>query len=179
MQFPFDLAERVHAADIREAIAIISSPQGSDALNSLWASLSSSSTDPREASNAAWILTHLPARFAPWLSERRGEMTDILLKTSSDTLRRLLISMLAKMPWAEGDLRADLLDLCLANMTDRHVPLGIRAQSIYLAAKMCATVPELAHEFAVTRDVLASSDDALQPAIRSALRHTAKLKVRK
>ena len=171
----FDFSEshmsgRLRSADVNAAIAAVSSPGGEQVLDALFEYVVSS-PKLRVASNSAWVLSHLPSRYRPWLSERRGRLADALLSSSDDTLRRILVTILANLDWAAEDLRSDLIDFALDNITNLHVPLGVRAQSLYLAHKMCATVPELAAEFRLVRSLLAEEAD-LPPGLRAAVRRT-------
>lgn len=163
-----DFSVRLHSDDIKSVVSRICAPGGEAVLSDVFRTAISSS-NPKEANNAAWVLTHLPRNLTRYLSERRDDLADRLLSASDDTRRRLLATLLSNLSWTEDDFRGDLFDFCLASMTNRSVPLGIRARCIYLAHRMSAAVPELAHELTLALDIL--SDDDLPPALRSAVRH--------
>lgn len=160
------LAGRIHAEDVAELSAAAAAEDGEPVLAALWAALYCGH-DKTEA-NAAWVLTHLPRKMSPWLASHRADLTDKLLASQNNTVRRLALTLLHAMDWQTEDLRADLLDFCLQTITSRSTPVGIRAQSLYLAAKMCACAPELEAELRMTTDLLA--DEGLTAGMRSAMR---------
>lgn len=163
-----DFSVRLHAADIKSIVSRICAPGGETVLDDVFR-VALSSSNPKEANNAAWVLTHLPRNLTRYLSERRDDLADRLLSASDDTRRRLLATLLSNLSWTEDDFRGDLFDFCLISMANRSVPLGIRARCIYLAHRMSAAAPELAHELTLALDII--SDDDLPPALRSAVRH--------
>ncbi len=164
------LSVRLHKPDVDALVSAASDDSfGAPVLDGLLRA-AISSPDAHVASNAAWALTHLPRRLRPWISAHRARLADRLLASRDVTLRRLLVTLLAGLDWAEADLRTDLFDFALASVTDCAAPLGIRAQSVYLAHKMCATVPDLAREFSLVKEVLSGED--LAPGLRAALRRT-------
>lgn len=163
-----DFSVRLHADDIKGVVAEIRAPGGEAVLDDVFR-VAISSSNPKEANNAAWVLTHLPRNLTRYLSERRNILADKLLSASDDTRRRLLATLLSNLSWTEDDFRGDLFDFCLDSMANRRVPLGIRARCIYLAHRMSAAVPELAQELSLALDII--SDDDLPPALRSAVRH--------
>ncbi len=160
------LAGRIHAADVDELTAAAAAGDGEPVLSALWAALNSG--DLKVEANAAWIMTHLPRSMAPWLANHRQALADKLLATANDTVRRLTLTLLNTLDWQMDDLRSDLLDFCLRAITNRSAPAGIRAQSLYLAAKMCACAPELEAELRMTAELLANED--LTAGMRAALR---------
>lgn len=164
------LAGRIHAADVDELSAAAAAGDGAPVLSALWAALNGE--DVKAEANAAWIMTHLPRSLAPWLADHRRGLTDKLLASANDTVRRLTLTLLNAMDWHMDDLRSDLLDFCLRAITSRSTPAGIRAQSLYLAAKMCACAPELEAELRMTTELLTNED--LTAGMRAALRLSGK-----
>lgn len=164
----FDFSGRLHSAEIKRIIADICVAGRDSVLDSVMDTVLSS-PDSQEANNAAWVLTNFPRSKRDALSERRNALAGRLLSASDDTMRRLLTTLLSNLDWDEDDFMGDLFDFCLANITDRRVPLGIRARSIYLANRMSTPVPELRRELSLALDIL--SGDELPPALRSAVRH--------
>lgn len=163
-----DLSVRLHADDIRSVVSRICAPGGEAVLDDVFR-VAMSSSNPKEANNAAWVLTHLPRSLSQYLGERRDALADKLLAASDDTRLRLLATLLSNLSWTEDDFRGDLFDFCLVSLASRSVPHGVRARCIYLAHRMSAAVPELAHELDLAIDII--SDGDLPPAIRSAVRH--------
>lgn len=160
------LAGRIHAADVDELSAAAATGDGEPVLAALWAALNSG--DAKVEANAAWIMTHLPQSMAPWLAGHRQGLTDKLLAAANDTVRRLMLTLLNTIDWQMDNLHPDLLDFCLRAITSRSTPVGTRAQSLYLAAKMCACAPELEAELRMTTELLADED--LTAGMRAALR---------
>ncbi|MCI6491662.1 MAG: hypothetical protein MSA28_06065, partial [Prevotella sp.] len=76
-----------------------------------------------------------------------GEITDLVLRTPNTSLRRLLLSVLYRMPFRGDDIRVDLLDFCLENMVAAHQPPGVQSLCMKMAHRMCAPYPELEAEF--------------------------------
>ncbi len=105
------------------------------------------SSDAVVARNAAWGLTQFSDGDLAMLLHRQGEITDLVLRTPNTSLRRLLLSVLYRMPFRGDDIRVDLLDFCLENMVAAHQPPGVQSLCMKMAHRMCAPYPELEAEF--------------------------------
>ena len=105
------------------------------------------SSDAVVARNAAWVLTQFSDGDLAMLLHRQGEITDLVLRTPNTSLRRLLLSVLYRMPFRGDDIRVDLLDFCLENMVAAHQPPGVQSLCMKMAHRMCAPYPELEAEF--------------------------------
>lgn len=105
------------------------------------------SSDAVVARNAAWVLTQFADGDLAMHLHRQGEITDLVLRTPNTSLRRLLLSVLYRMPFRGDDIRVDLLDFCLENMVAAHQPPGVQSLCMKMAHRMCAPYPELEAEF--------------------------------
>lgn len=129
-------------------------------------------TDKRVADNAAWAFTHFDTQALKKLLPLRNELTDEVLRTRSITCRRLLLTVLYRLPATEAP-RTDLLDFCLHTLLAAGEPNGIRALCIKLAARMCSPIPELGQELRLTLELLNS--EPLPPSLRCAQREAYRL----
>ncbi len=102
--------------------------------------------DRREAFNAAWALTHLPASDNKYIDAHREMLVDFALATPDTSLRRLSLALLERLEWPVDAIRTDLLDFCLEHMIMAVEPYGIRALCIKLAYLQCHHCPELKYE---------------------------------
>lgn len=141
-----------------ELTKMLSSRMGVDAAVALWNEVLKTDTadllfsfctssDAVVARNAAWVLTQFSDGDLAMLLHRQGEITDLVLRTPNTSLRRLLLSVLYRMPFRGDDIRVDLLDFCLENMVAAHQPPGVQSLCMKMAHRMCAPYPELEAEF--------------------------------
>lgn len=141
-----------------ELTRMLSSRMGVDAAVALWNEVLKTDTadllfslcassDAVVARNAAWVLTQFSDGDLAMLLHRQGEITDLVLRTPNTSLRRLLLSVLYRMPFRGDDIRVDLLDFCLENMVAAHQPPGVQSLCMKMAHRMCAPYPELEAEF--------------------------------
>lgn len=100
----------------------------------------------KEASNAAWALTHLPECDNGYIAEYREELVRVATTTSEVPLRRLSMVLLERLDWSVDDVRTDLLDFCLEHMLLPEEPYGVKALCMKLAYKQCRHYPELCGE---------------------------------
>ena len=105
------------------------------------------SDDPIVARNAAWVMTHLGNEHIRALLPRQDEFIDLVLSTSNDSLRRLLMNIIERQGIAESDLRTDFLDFCLEHMQLPTDAPGIQSLCMKLAFQQCRYYPELQAEF--------------------------------
>ena len=102
------------------------------------------SDDGRHSSQAAWVLTHLPADDNVHIASHREELLQVALSTDDTSLRRISLALLERLDWQEADVR--LLDFCLDRMMRRDEPYGVRSLCMKLAYAQCAQYPELKEE---------------------------------
>lgn len=104
------------------------------------------SSEGKEASNAAWALTHLPDSDNKYIDEHREELVRLAVSTPEVPLRRLSMVLLERLGWGIDDVRTDLLDFCLEHMLRPDEPYGVKALCMKLAYQQCRHYPELKEE---------------------------------
>lgn len=104
------------------------------------------SGEGKEASNAAWALTHLPKEDIIYINMYRAELVQMALITPEVPLRRLSMVLLERLDWGRDDVRTDLLDFCLEHMMLADEPYGVKALCMKLAYQQCRHYPELCAE---------------------------------
>ena len=104
------------------------------------------SGEGKEASNAAWALTHLPKEDNIYINMYRAKLVQLAITTSEVPLRRLSMVLLERLEWGRDDIRTDLLDFCLENMMLADEPYGVKALCMKLAYQQCRHYPELCAE---------------------------------
>ena len=104
------------------------------------------SDEGREASNAAWALTHLPKEDNIYINMYRAQLVQLAITTPEIPLRRLSMALLERLEWGIDDVRTDLLDFCLDHMMLPDEPYGIKALCMKLAYRQCRHYPELCGE---------------------------------
>lgn len=102
------------------------------------------SGEGKEASNAAWALTHLPKEDNTYMY--RAELVQLAVTTPEVPLRRLSMVLLERLEWGRDDVRTDLLDFCLEHMMLADEPYGVKALCMKLAYQQCRHYPELCAE---------------------------------
>lgn len=100
----------------------------------------------KEASNAAWALTHLPKEDNIYINMFRARLVQLAVTTPEVPLRRLTMVLLERLEWGRDDVRTDLLDFCLEHMMLSDEPYGVKALCIKLAYYQCRHYPELCAE---------------------------------
>ena len=108
------LLGRIHENDIHELCHVIQCCEDHSLLEQLYTLLFDS--EKRVADNAAWLFTHLDAVHQGWLYPKCDELMQEAMSTSSETKRRLLLTLLAAQPLCEDNLRTDFLDFCMNQM---------------------------------------------------------------
>ena len=106
--------------------------------------------EEREASDAAWTLTHLPADDNPFINQHRDALVRRAIATHSIPLRRLTLTLLERLEWPEEEVRTDLLDFTLQHMIRNDEPYGVRSLCVKLAYQQCRHYPELLGELRQT-----------------------------
>lgn len=155
------LARHIHKQDIQEiCLTLQNQKNGREELFALLFD-----EDKRTADNAAWTLTHLPKEYRTWLASKQNALIDEIMKTTSTTKRRLILTLLERQPFAKEDLRTEFLDFCLLRIASPIQPVGIRALCVKLAYKQCHFYPELLEELKHTLDMLEQEGET--PAIKN------------
>lgn len=122
--------------------------------------------DSRMATNAAWALTHLPQSDNQYIVNERDSLVALALATALVSLRRLSLALLARIDWKIDDIRTDLLDFCLAGMTNSDQPYGVRSLCVKLAFLQCRHYPELTEELRQTLEQMTQTE------MSAGLKHT-------
>ena len=100
----------------------------------------------KEASNAAWALTHLPVADNKYIDAHRDALVQLAVSTPEVPVRRLAMALLERLEWGIDDVRTDLLDFCLEHMVRNDEPYGVRSLCMKLAYQQCRHYPELREE---------------------------------
>lgn len=124
------------------------------------------SGEGKEASNAAWALTHLPKEDSIYINMFRARLVQLAITTSEIPLRRLSLALLERLEWGIDDVRTDLLDFCLEHMMLPDEPYGIKALCMKLAYRQCCHYPELKAEMRQTLLLMEPSE------LGAGVRHT-------
>lgn len=125
------------------------------------------SADDRVGFNALWVLTHFSVKESEWLQARRNQLIDMLLSMSHVGKRRLILTLLDRMPCGIDDIRTDYLDFCLRRINSAE-PYGIRALCLRQAFAQCRYYPELMEELKI--EIADMSRGELSPGLRITLR---------
>lgn len=120
--------------------------------------------DALVARNAAWVLTKCTKRELRQLLPMLNELIDIALSTPSETLRRLTLNIIERLPLAKESIRTDFLDFCLDQMVRLSTPPGIQALCMKIAHRLCSFYPELNDE--LMRTIAALDLSFYQPALK-------------
>ena len=120
--------------------------------------------DAHVARNAAWVLTKATDRELSQLLPALDELIDIALSTSNDSLRRLTLNLIVRLPLTKECLRTDFLDFCLDQMVRLSTPPGIQALCMKIAHRLCSFYPELNNE--LMRTIAALDLSFYQPALK-------------
>ncbi len=120
--------------------------------------------DAHVARNAAWVLTKATDRELSQLLPALDELIDIALSTSNDSLRRLTLNLIVRLPLTKECLRTDFLDFCLDQMVRLSTPPGIQALCMKIANRLCSFYPELNNE--LMRTVSSLDLSFYQPALK-------------
>lgn len=129
------------------------------------------SDDDTESYQAAWVLSHFPAKDNEWLYDKQDQLIGKAMAEEHTGKRRIILQILHRQPLATPP-RVDFLDFCLAQMIAKDAPPAIQSLCIKLAYEMCRQIPELLTELTSILEIM---DPALlTPATRSARNHILK-----
>lgn len=103
------------------------------------------STKKHEAMTASWLLSHLYDRHPMMLYKLEPQLVEMVLSTTSDSVRRNLLRIIAGYPIA--DAKAGILfDACLQWMVSEKYAIAVRANAMMVLFRICCWVPELIPE---------------------------------
>lgn len=162
------LLGRIHENDIRELCHMIQCCENHSLTEQLYRLMFDA--DKRASDNAAWLFTHLDAARRQWLYPKCDELMQEAMHTSSETKCRLLLTLLAALPFREENLRTDFLDFCMNRMISSGSPAGIRALCMKLSYLQCKLYPELLVELRSALEMLEEASP-LSPALKVARRN--------
>lgn len=106
----------------------------------------------KEASYAAWTLTHLPKTDIEFVAAHREMLAGIATTTPDISLRRISLSLLERIDWSMPDIDdvpryyVDLLDFTMEHLMMADEPYGVRSICMKLAYKLSHPYPELLDE---------------------------------
>ena len=124
------------------------------------------SDDRRTADNATWVMTHLPHSADTWLGSRRTALEDAAMTARHETRRRLMLTLVERLPMTKDDVRGSFVDFCFKGLAEGNQPPGIRSLCLKLSVAHCRHFPELTPELEMMLDLMA--DREMKPGIRSA-----------
>lgn len=127
--------------------------------------------DERVSYNALWVMTHWPDVKIQWLARRRRALIDKVMTCGHIGRRRLLMTLLDRMPFAPDDVSSDFIDFCLGKINSTE-PYGIRSLAIKLAYAQCRFYPELITELLAELELLDLGDPS--PALQCSRRNVLK-----
>ena len=110
------------------------------------------------------LLTKATDRELSQLLPALDELIDIALSTSNDSLRRLTLNLIVRLPLTKECLRTDFLDFCLDQMVRLSTPPGIQALCMKIAHRLCSFYPELNNE--LMRTIAALDLSFYQPTLK-------------
>ncbi len=137
------LGKRINQGTIAEICRLCHVEDGDETKSALYVLIKSS--DDRVGYNALWVLTHLQAADIKWFLFSRNELIDLLLVTGHVGKKRLVMTLLERMPTTPEGVRTDYLDFCFSriNSTESY---AIRALALKQAYAQCRFFPELIEE---------------------------------
>lgn len=127
--------------------------------------------DDRIGYNALWVFTLFSARDIKWLLARRDSLISSLLETTHVGKKRLLLTLLERLPDDSGEFRTDYLDFCLSEINSNE-PYAIRALSLKQAFSLCRHYPELTAE--LETEISLMDQAQLSPGLLSARKNILK-----
>lgn len=120
---------------------------------------------------ALWVMTHWKDSHLYWLSGKMRELSAAALRESHSGKRRLLLSLIEKLP-PEEPPHVELLDYCLAHMYSRIEPPSVQCLCMKIAFNLCKGSPELLSEL---RTAIEMADArSLPPSLRATHRNILK-----
>lgn len=103
------------------------------------------STKKHDAMTASWLLSHIYDQHPKLIYGLEPQLVEMVLATTSDSVRRNLLRIIAGCPIAEA--KAGLLfDACLKWMVSEKHAIAVRANAMMVLLRLCCWVPELIPE---------------------------------
>jgi len=102
--------------------------------------------DHKAARTALWAMTKATDEELSCMQPRLSQLIDHAMTTPNDSVRRLTLNLIERLPMQEDDLRTDFLDFCLEHMQRTDEPPGVQSLCTKMAYRMCRFYPELMDE---------------------------------
>lgn len=157
------LSKNIRKADIRRIVQWVQTTDADLAMQMLYNLMFD--TDRRVSDNAAWIFIHLGTVGSQWLYPRWNALVDEVMRTTSDTKRRLLLVLLLRLPMNQDNIRTDFLDFCLNSSCSKNESTSVKTLSIKLSYEQCKYYPELLQELKSTLELM--EPDRLSTGVRT------------
>jgi hypothetical protein len=109
----------------------------------------------KDAMRASWLLSHLWDRSPQLLRSFQHELTELLIQTDSDSVRRNILRILDGMPVNESKM-GTLVDLCMKWMLSENHAIAVRCNAMQILFRICQVEPDLSGE--VKACILALND---------------------
>lgn len=107
--------------------------------------------NPAISWKAAWACEKIADARPGWFSGKEEEITALLLSCRHSGSRRLLLSILCRIPVPDV-FPVALFDFCLEHALDIKEPPGVQSRCIKMAYKLCCREPELFYELKLIMD---------------------------
>lgn len=127
------------------------------------------SGDSRTATNALWLLTHLPKNENIWLETRRDNLITRAIAEEASGRRRLLLCLVSRLSFDADNIRVDLLGFCLDHALQTRETVACRTLCVKLAYELCRHYPELLRELHIT--LCEMCYEPLPPSVASAVKN--------
>ena len=85
------------------------------------------SDDSRTATNALWLLNHLPKSEDAWLETHRADLIARTVAEEVSGRRRMLLCLVSRLPFGADDVRIDLLNFCFDHALQPRETAACRA----------------------------------------------------
>lgn len=97
---------------------------------------------------ATWACEKISDAKPEWFGGKEDELISLLLNCNHDGMKRILLSILYKLPTPEP-VPVNLLDFSLQRMLDLKESAGVQSLCIKMAYKLCIKEPDLLYELKV------------------------------
>lgn len=138
------LTKRLSADDIHEICFYTQGERNNSHKEELYACIKDG--DEKVSYNALWVFTHFDPYNFQWLAPRQDELISLALQETHEGKKRLLLTLILRLPFREDELRTDFIDYCLSGITACENSCGVRALCIKLSYEQCKFHTDLLSE---------------------------------
>ena len=138
------LTQRLSADDIHEICFYTQGERNNSHKEELYACIKDG--DEKVSYNALWVFTHFDPYNFQWLAPRQDELISLALQETHEGKKRLLLTLILRLPFREDELRTDFIDYCLSGITACENSCGVRALCIKLSYEQCKFHTDLLSE---------------------------------